>query len=70
VGASPRGSKMNVYITSEIEESIEMYWKRIKEIADKKDESQIDQLRLNVTLLIQYIARKRAILDVRQTNLG
>ena len=49
---------MNSYQVAEIQEHIEMYWKKIKEIADAKDASKIDELRLNVRLLKQYLVRK------------
>ena len=54
---------MNIYQTEEIQSNIERYWKNIKEIADNKDESRITELRLNVTLLVQYLARKHDLME-------
>jgi hypothetical protein len=40
------------------EEEINKHWQKIIEISEKKDISRIDELRMNTTLLHQFLHRK------------
>jgi hypothetical protein len=54
---------VNKYQKESIEENLDRYWGKIETIVRGRDESRIDELRLNVALLKQYIVRKKELIQ-------